>query len=354
MQCLGAGAYRVTWRVVSADGHPVAGSYVFSIGAAVALAPKSAELPAPSVAEGSAAASDMHAQFGPNVFEAPLVPALFRGLALGALMALTGLLFFQQLTAASRSGAGDRLTMLLAWLAPLLLAAHFALWIMNADANHQLTSDSIAAAASSSVGKMEMWRTGLALLATWALVLARRPRLALIFATCALLVSGASGHSAAIHPAWTTPAKSLHLIGAAAWMGGLLRLITLDRGDGTRFSSEAARVSSVAFVAVFVVAISGLVQSFLFLATPLDLVRSAYGAIILAKIAGMIVLLAFGAHHRYRALPRLAQAGSSRFVSTLRSELAVLSLVILLGGLLAYVPPSMHAVSAANSNLSRE
>jgi len=242
----------------------------------------------------------------------------------------------------------------LAWLAPVLLAAHFVLWIMNADANHQLSSESIVAATSSSVGKMELWRTGLALLATWALVLARRPRLALIFATCALLVSGASGHSAAIHPAWTTPAKALHLIVAAAWMGGLLQLITLDRSDGARFSSEAARVSSVAFLAVFAVGISGLVQSFLFLVAPLDLVRSTYGAIILAKIAGMIVLLAFGAHHRYRALPRLAQGGSSRFVSTLRSELAVMSIVILLGGLLAYVPPSTHAVSAANSKTSPE
>ncbi|MEO8624508.1 MAG: CopD family protein, partial [bacterium] len=234
------------------------------------------------------------------------------------------------------------------------LATHFALWIMNADANHQLTRDSIAAAVSSSVGKMELWRTGLAVLALWALVLARRPRVALIFATCAVLVSGASGHSAAIHPAWAMPSKALHLIGAAAWMGGLLRLITLDRGDGARFSSEAARVSSVAFVAVFAVAMSGFVQSFLFLATPLDLIRSAYGAIILAKVVGMIVLLAFGAHHRYRVLPRLAEAGSSRFVSTLRGELAVMSIVILLGGLLAYIPPSTHAVLAANSKISPE
>ncbi|MEO8621767.1 MAG: copper resistance CopC family protein, partial [bacterium] len=138
MQCLGAGAYRVTWRVVSADGHPVAGSYEFSIGSVTALAPKAGAPPSLGDAEVDTDAKDMHAQFGPSVFEAPLVPAVFRGLALGALMALAGLLFFQQQTAASRSGAGDRLTVLLAWLAALLLATHFALWIMNADANHQL------------------------------------------------------------------------------------------------------------------------------------------------------------------------------------------------------------------------
>jgi copper transport protein len=362
VDCLGGGAYRVTWRVVSADGHPVGGTYGFAIGAAPVLsAPPMVTENAVHDALVSDRASDM--TWGPSAYGAPLVPALLRGLALGTLMALSGLLFFADrgrdaVVVPFNAGAENwsrRLALWLAVLAPLLLAAHFVSWTINADASHQLTRDSASAAMASSVGRMELWRIALAALALWAFALARRPRLAFFFSLAALLVSGASGHSAAIHSALAIPAKALHLVAGAAWIGGLLWLIALDRADAV-FTREAARVSSVAFIAVIAVTISGVVQSLLFLATPLDLVRSAYGAIILAKVAGMIVLLAFGAHHRYRVLPRLSvdQSASSRFTGTLRSEVAVMSIVVLLGGLLAYVPPSEAPVSVSNSPISPE
>lgn len=347
--CLGAGSYRVAWRVVSADGHPVGGSYVFSLGAGTTSVPR-------AVAFGDETVSQ--SQMSPSVAGAPAVPALVRGLALGTLMSFAGLLFFsdRKLGVFSASGApGSRLAMWLGVLAPLLLIANFALWVMNADAGHLLSRDSISAATASGVGRVEIWRVALAMLALWALALVRRPRLALFLAIAALLVSGASGHSAALHPAWAIPAKALHLIAGAAWIGGLLWLIVLDHTDAM-FAAEAARVSSVALVAVVAVTISGVVQSLLFLATPLDLVRSAYGAIILAKIAGTLLLIAFGAYHRYRVLPFLShdRPATSHFVATLRSELVVMSLVVLLGGLLAYVPPAVPTASAVNSSHSSE
>jgi putative copper export protein len=51
----------------------------------------------------------------------------------------------------------------------------------------------------------------------------------------------------------------------------------------------------------------------------------------------------FGAHHRYRVLPRLAERTvADALARSLRREVAVMSLVILLGGLLAYVAPPAH------------
>jgi putative copper export protein len=175
--------------------------------------------------------------------------------------------------------------------------------------------------------------------------LARRARLALFFATAALIVSGASGHSAAIHPMWATPAKAIHLLAGAVWLGGLLWLVararSIDGVSGAGFARDASRVSSAAAVAVIAVTVSGLLQALLFLPTPLDVFHSAYGAIVLAKIAGVLVLLGFGAFHRYRVLPKLASIEGSRerLASSLRSEIAVMILVVLMGGLLAYVPP---------------
>src|SRR5688500_7329778 len=68
-----SGAIRVVWRVVSADGHPVAGSFVFTVGAVQTSAPP--------------AAPDEHALEGsePTVAGASILLATIRGLALGVL-----------------------------------------------------------------------------------------------------------------------------------------------------------------------------------------------------------------------------------------------------------------------------
>ena len=152
-----------------------------------------------------------------------------------------------------------------------------------------------------------------------------------------------TGHSAAIHPEWGIPSRALHLLAVAAWLGGLLWLVTLDQSDPPAAIAEAHRTSSVALAAVIVVIFSGVVQTRLFLPVWGDLVHSQYGLIVLAKVAGVAVLVLFGAHHRFRVLPRLTDAAIAEgFPVSLRREIAVMSLLVLLGGLLAYLSPPRH------------
>jgi putative copper export protein len=120
-------------------------------------------------------------------------------------------------------------------------------------------------------------------------------------------------------------------------------LIVCARTSATAVAAEARRVSSLALAGVIVMAFSGVVQTRLFLPSWIDLIRSTYGVITLAKVAGLCVLVLFGAHHRNRVIPRLAESGvSERFASSLGREVTVMTIVILLGGLLAYVPPPTH------------
>jgi len=332
---LPTGEYRVVWRVISADGHPVEGTYVFAVGSGAAT---TAVPPDPTADE----MEHHHVVWGSTAVDAPLAPSLLRGCALGALMALAGVLFFNSWPTERRTDRRRaRLVMWLAVAAPMLLAAHLVAWLVHAAPEQHLTMDTTTAALASGVGHTELWRTGLALLSLWALGVARRPRLAFAFALAALLVSGASGHAAAIHPMWTAPAKAVHLLAGGAWFGGLLWLIAREREGEAVFIADASRVSSVALASVVLVALSGLAQTFLILPEPDDLVHSAYGAIALAKVAGLLVLVGFGWHHRYRVLPKFATDPPApiRFLSTLRLEIVVMCLVILLGGILAYVPP---------------
>jgi copper transport protein len=322
-------AYRLVWRVVSADGHPVNGSFVFTVGTGSAR--KSASPPV----------VDEHDH---TEFDVPLLTASLRGVAVGLLMALAGLLAFGATStpglAETSVRRSNRLAGWIALLAAVFCVLHLAAWIVHVSPSHSFDAGSVNAAVTSDVGRMELWRTGLTLLAAWALLLARRSRLALLFAFGALLVSGATGHSAAISPLYATPAKIAHLLTGALWFGGLIWLLTVDGADRA-ILAEARRVSSAALVAVLVVSVSGVLQALLFLPTPMDLVRTTYGAIVIAKAVGLLALVAFGAQHRFRSLPRLEGdlATSRPFRVSLATELALMTVVIMLGGVLAYVPP---------------
>ena len=126
-----------------------------------------------------------------------------------------------------------------------------------------------------------------------------------------------------MQPLVAIPAKATHLLAGAVWLGGLLWLLATDRSDRPSFAREASRVSAMALICVVLVALSGVVQTWLFLPSLWDLFRSSYGAVALAKVAGLAVLIAFGAFHRARVLPRLerdaAMPGAVRHVACARS-----------------------------------
>jgi putative copper export protein len=233
--------------------------------------------------------------------------------------------------------------------APVLLGAHLVTWLINTSPDLRFDPAWATSALGTTVGQIELWRVGLTILALWAWWLARRTRVALAFAAGAVAVSGAVGHSAAIAPVWAVPAKAIHLLASAVWVGGLFWLVIRPAGDDVMlFASDAERVSSRALWAVVAVAFTGIVQTRLFLASWAGLVTSAYGLLVLAKTAGLLALVAFGAYHRQRLIPRLATAArNATDVGVLRAsvarEVVVIAIVILLGGLLAYVPPPGEA-----------
>ncbi len=342
---LGAGSYKVQWRVVSADGHPVDGTFSFTVGDTTVSAAPAPVTPSPPTQPASPEEPEV---WGPAAFGAPLIPAVLRGAGLGALMAAAGLLLFLTGTEPNAAQRGDArvrsATTAFAIAAPVLLGAHLVTWLINTSPDLKFDPAWAASALTTTVGQIELWRVGLTILALWAWWLARRTRLALAFAAGAVVVSGAVGHPAAIAPAWAIPAKAIHLLASAVWVGGLLWLLIRPAGDDILlFATDADRVSTRALWSVIAVAFTGVVQTRLFLDSWSGLVTSPYGLMVLAKTAGLLVLVAFGAYNRQRVLPRLTTAPNATEVAVLRSsvirEVVVIAIVILLGGLVAYVPP---------------
>jgi copper transport protein len=355
------GAYRLEWRIVSADGHPVDGTFAFAIGDTTLGAqtpPPPAAIPADTQPTPEAQAEEMDTDFGPTIAGAPLIPGLLRGLGLGALMATGGLLFFLLIAPAGAAQRGcprlRAITSRFAIASTVLIIGHLAAWLIHTSPDQTLTTEWAASALGTSVGKIELWRTGLAVLALWAVGLARRYGLALALVIAALAVSGAIGHPAAMQPYIAVPAKANHLLASSVWLGGLLWLVirpTKDTPD--LFRDDTARVSTLALGAVIAVALTGVLQTWLFLPKIGDVLTSPYGWFALAKTAGLLALAGFGAYHRKRLIPQLAavaQGGEVTMRTWVAREIWVMLVVILLGGMLAYVPPPGEGDEASMSN----
>ncbi len=324
---IGAGGYRVVWRVVSADGHPIEGDFVFFVAEAeptpaepARTEPTRLEVPPPA---------SIDAGWKPST----LLSAAVEALALGALLALAGILLY--LPPAGREI--PRVAWALALAAPPLLAVHGGLWALGLSPEGSLTA-AATDAWGTTAGRVELARLGLAGLAAWALVLARRPRLAVALAFAAVLAGGALGHALARSPGWSIPAKAIHLAAAAVWLGGLLRLATIDPASDL-FPITARRVSSAALVAVVVIGATGVLQAALILPTLTDLLTSGYGRLVLLKAAGLAILIGVGAYHRLRLMPRLDASSGEALRRSVRREIVILAVVLLIAARLAYEPP---------------
>ncbi|WP_350348410.1 cytochrome c oxidase assembly protein [Agromyces sp. G08B096] len=113
--------------------------------------------------------------------------------------------------------------------------------------------------------------------------------------------AGAAGHNAAI------TALGLHLVFAAAWLGGLLTLVLLQGRLADRLPVVLARYSTVALISFIVVAVSGYASAALRigdwpqLATP-------YGLLVVGKVGALIALGLFGALQRRWLIARISRA----------------------------------------------
>lgn len=344
-----SGKCKVVWRVLSADGHPVGGNFTFTVGSDTATAPPSSSVTTPV---GTAAkippssnptVTPLDTANAPTVSSdekpVPIFASLFRGVGLGAFMTGIGILFFGVTAGERRILIPGALVTSLIAVGTLLLVAHSIAWLEHVSPTGHLTADFMSSILGSAIGRVELVRVTLAVLTLWAIALARHRKIALWLGVGCIVLSGAIGHPAAIHPYWAIPAKVVHLLSGSVWLGGLLWLVWVARCDEAACRIEAKRVSSVALIGVIAIFLSGLLQTVLFLNTPSDLFRDDYGRLVLAKIVGLLILVGFGAYNRYSLLPKAESPGTTqKLARSVKQEIAIVTIVILIGGFLAYVP----------------
>jgi copper transport protein len=320
------GTYTLTWRVVSADGHPVHGGFSFYVGApssisAVAVSPEAGAGRAVGWSYGAVRFAWFAGLLGlvglvvtrrwvwtPAVRAAGLAESPAAGgfrrrfaRALPAAWAVLGVagLLAVVLQAASVSGLSVISSARPTVLGDVLRTGFGRLWVVQMAVIAAMAVPVVALAGGRRLLGLEPGR--------WALVL-------LGLAGALSVATGLNGHARVLdHPAVGVISVAVHLVAVGVWVGGLGALV-LVAGPGWRSVPPGARppllaglisrFGRLAIASVAVIVASGVVNAVLDLATVSDLWETEYGRVILAKVALLTVALALAARHRW-ATPRL-------------------------------------------------
>jgi copper transport protein len=292
---LSDGVYTVNWRTVSkVDGHVTGGSFAFGIG----VQPPAGASAAP-VANGGSTGS------APAPAAVAGLWLLYWGLALLAAAGATGILVFGW-----RLPGGARIVIAAGWLAAaagvltMILAERAAAGVpfgvlFGAAAGRSLLAQAAAVAAC-----------GVA-----AFFAARRPagpRLAVLAAAAAgaLFVHAQAGHAETQSSVrlLNVADQWLHMLAAGVWVGGLVWLLLgLRNLDGAARAAAVRRFSQMAFAAVAVIAVTGVLRAVPEVGSLAALVSTSFGVVLLVKSGLFVALMGVAWRNRYRLVPKLAE-----------------------------------------------
>jgi copper transport protein len=181
------------------------------------------------------------------------------------------------------------------------------------------------------------------------------PAVALACAGAVLAVAPVlAGHAWSHGPrALMVPVGAIHMCAMAVWLGGLVALVALVPGvtatlpprtrRGVR-TAVAGRFSGLAGLAVAALLATGAIQALAYIPSAGALFDSTYGIRVAVKIALACALLGLGWLNRSRLVPALRSVVPAASVErmlgrTVRTEIAVISVVLVVTAGLATDPP---------------
>ncbi|HEX4813740.1 MAG TPA: CopD family protein [Nonomuraea sp.] len=157
--------------------------------------------------------------------------------------------------------------------------------------------------------------------------------LRVIVALFGLLPIPVTGH--AVNSVWHDPimvAMEIHVMGAAAWTGGLLATAVFVAPHRDLLAVALPKFSRMATVCLLLVCLSGLVTGLGTMALtpgvtlPDAIVTSHYGLLVVVKTALVALLVPLAAHIRFRLLPAVRRGRATALAGWAAAEVAVMGL----------------------------
>ncbi len=336
------GTYLVSYRIVSADSHPISGAFTFSVGAPSASAPSAPD-------EG----------VDPAVQTATAVSKFF---GYGGLTLAVGPVLFLALWFRRRS----LVTMARAGLGVVAASTLAAIWLQAPASSgagpFDVSAGELGQVLTSSFGIILAVRLILLGVAAWLVPRVRRhagrgPTAVLVALVVAILVTWPlTGHPAASPFAWLlVVADTVHLAGMAVWLGGLVVLTTvvLRRAETRQLRLILPSWSRWAAISVYWLVAAGVLQAVVQTGSVEALFDSGYGRLLLIKTGLLAVVLGVAAWSRRLVQRGASVATTSRLRRATAAEVGITALVLAATAVLVQTNPGravdVEAVAAAKA-----
>jgi copper transport protein len=342
----GRGTYLVSYRVVSADSHPVGGTITYSVGAASAT---------PTATEGAARVD-------------PVVRALIpvgKYLGYAGLVLLVGPVLVLALLWPHRLARRDPARLVRTGTGLVVGSTLLGLWLQGPYTEGTgLFTGSVAGLGDvlgSTYGAVMLVRLGVICAAA---VLLRpllngsggesKADLALlgVLGVAALATWPLTGHPTASPVAGVSVVvDAIHLAAMSVWLGGLIMLVSflLPRASERELGAILPIWSRWAATAVSALLLAGTVSALLEISTFRGLVSSTYGRLILVKVGLAVVVLGVAALSRRLVRNRTAEAGPRPLRRLVLAELGVTAVILGVTAALVQVPPPRTAEAATTT-----
>ncbi|KXK62773.1 copper resistance protein CopC [Micromonospora rosaria] len=339
-QDAGQGTYLLSYRVISADSHPVSGAFTYSVGAP-------SEPPTDTGADSRA----------DPVVETAVKVGKFVGYA-GLLLLVGATLVLVALWPSRLSRQGPSRV---AWIGMglVVLATVAAIWLQvpytAGGGVLDVSGEGLGSVLGSGFGTAHLVRLGLLAAAAFLL----RPLLAgqagrtdtiilVVLGAATLFTWPLAGHAAASPaPAVSVAVDAVHLGSMAVWLGGLVMLagFLLRRADERELGAILPIWSRWAALAVAALLLAGTVQALIEVATVDGLLNTTYGQLVIAKIVLFTLVIGVAAVSRHLVRQRTAAQRPTRVRRLIMAELAITAVVLGVSATLVQTPPARTAVA---------
>ncbi len=339
------GTYLVSYRVISADSHPVGAGFTYSVGAPSATGVSTG---------GNAGATNRAVAIGVSV-------AQYLGYAGLVLIAGPALMLFAFWPNRLSRRWPTRLAYLgiaLAWLATLL-ELHLQVPYSNGGGLFSTSPHDLGQVLTSRYGVLHLVRLGVLLIAAFLLGphLAGqggkvRRSLLIILGVVGVATYGMSGHpGASSAPALTVIADVAHLVSASIWLGGLVILVgyLLRRANAKELGAILPIWSNWAMMAVAVLVLAGVAQALVEIGDVNSLLHTTYGLLVLAKVGLLALVLAVAWFSRRLAASEPGTQTVSRLRRSVLVEIVGVVVILGLASALVQTAPARTVTAAASS-----
>ncbi|OAF05779.1 hypothetical protein AYJ54_02480 [Bradyrhizobium centrolobii] len=212
-----------------------------------------------------------------------------------------------------------------------------------------------------SFGAVSLLRLGAAITAigilTWLLRGSPRKLGLPLVAICAVLLGSLAGvgHTQIEDgQAWAVHILSdaLHLLGAGAWLGGLVGLLGLivtslygEMATDRRACEAALNFSTMGYIAVATLVASGLINSWFLVSSVTNLITTSYGRLLLLKLVLFAVMVGLAGFNRFFVVPALLHSTATgpvlrRLLINVAAEQSLGFAIVLIVSLLGIIEPA--------------